>query len=70
MAFADDIVLLEYREENLPLTLNRVVEFAEARGLTLNPSKSAVICTELSRGTRLYPDATSTFKLMAVVCPW
>ncbi|CAH2016998.1 unnamed protein product [Acanthoscelides obtectus] len=51
MAFADDIILLEDEEVNLPLTLSEVVEFAGARGMVLNPGKCSAMVVGSVKGS-------------------
>ncbi|CAH2017715.1 unnamed protein product [Acanthoscelides obtectus] len=50
MAFADDIVLLEDQEENIPLVLDEIVEFAKSKGMALNPKKCSAMVVGLARG--------------------
>lgn len=39
MAFADDVVLMEDNEVNVPMTLGEIVSFCRGRGMALNASK-------------------------------
>lgn len=50
MAFADDPVLLEDDEAQLPITLGLVNDFFKARGLELNPSMSHALSVAFSQG--------------------
>ncbi|CAH1995902.1 unnamed protein product [Acanthoscelides obtectus] len=47
MAFADDIILLEDAEINLPLALGEVVEFAKSKNMALNPGKCSTMVVGL-----------------------
>lgn len=52
MAFADDLVLMEDRQDRVPLMLHDTATFFRHRGMRLNPGKSTSISALPARGDK------------------
>lgn len=50
VAFADDLVLLQDRDLDMTLALDKTLQFCAARGMTLNPTKSVAIFATVFEG--------------------
>lgn len=62
LAFADDLVILEDREEMIPILLARVQSYFQARGMALNAGKCNIISAVRVNGVSVVRD-TTRFKI-------
>lgn len=62
LAFADDIVLLEDNEINIPITIGIVTDFCRDRGMSLNASKCSALVA-ISNNKRIVIRSSNSFKI-------
>lgn len=68
MAFADDLVLLQDRDVDMPATLDAAETFLSARGMSINPKKCVSISAVRVRGTAV-TSSKPVFKISGQLLP-
>lgn len=54
MAFADDLILMDDKEEKLTFSLSDAEIFFERRGMAINPTKSSAVSSIFTRGNMVF----------------